>query len=90
MEYQEVKDWLDNLICVQNEAKRIEKFNSNIEAIMVSTPNIQIYTGIEIIADIMGLKLESRERTDGDKELYFNYSKTRFFQLCRLNGGNGL
>ena len=85
MEYQEIKDYLDSLIRIRDEAKNSEKLNSSIEAIMIVNPEIHIYKGIEIIADVMGIKLKSRQRRDGITEFYFNYSKIKFFQLGSSN-----
>lgn len=83
MEYQEIKDWLDRIIFIQAAAVSCEDFNSSIQAIISQTnkKRIQLYIGIEIVADVMGIQLDSRERTDGMTEYFFTYSGFKFFQL---------
>lgn len=85
MEYQVAKDYLDNLIRVQNEAKSSAYFNSSIQAIIIADPeSVHMYRGIEIIADVMGLTLGEREwryKEDVRTEYFFIYSGVEFFQL---------
>ena len=81
MEYLEIKDYLDRLIRIQDEAQSCEDLNANIKAIMITGPAIQMYKGIEIIADVMGLQLDSKKRGDGDMEYFFIYSGVEFFQI---------
>lgn len=81
MEYQEVKEYLDNLIQVREEAKSCECLNSSIQAIMISYPEIHMYSGIEIVADTMGIRLDSKKLRDGTMKYFFTYSGTEFFQL---------
>lgn len=80
MEYQDVKDWLDRLIFVRAAEKSYEKLNSSIQAILVTRPEIHIYKGIEIIADVMGVELDSEEK-DGNTWYSFVYAGVRFFQI---------
>lgn len=82
MEYQEIKDWLDRLILLNGAAKGYEDLTTSIQAIM-SRVGIQLYKGIEIVADVMGLQLDSRKRSDGEIEYFFIYSGVEFFQLGR-------
>lgn len=82
MGYKEIKEWLDRLIMVRTAAKISEKFNHEVEAILVSgNDGIHIYKGIEAISKVMGVYLDSRERTDGETEYFFNYCGHEFFQL---------
>lgn len=81
MEYQEVKNYLDALIRVRDEARNIQRFNSSIEAIMAASSDIHIYKGIEIIADVMGLKLDKKKFLDRKPRYFFIYAGVEFFQL---------
>lgn len=92
MEYQDVKDWLDRLINIKNEAKKAEYFNKNVQAIMYISDEIHIYVGIESIAKIMGVKLHSVEWEYEKIKYYFKYSGVKFFQIgnskdCRERSG---
>lgn len=82
MEYQEIKDWLDRIVIMQTAAASYEDFNSSIQAVLLTNKKrIQLYVGIEIVADVMGLQLDSMDRTDGLTEYFFTYSGFKFFQL---------
>lgn len=82
MGYQEIKDYLDGLIHARDEARSKEAFNSNIRAILVTfRKDIQMFEGIEIVANVMGLQLDSEQRKDGETEFSFVYAGTKFFQL---------
>lgn len=84
MEYQEIKDYLDNLIRVYKESRAAESFNSEIKAITVSYKEmIHIHKGIDILADVMGIPLEVEERDDAEFrfEYSFKYRDFLFFQI---------
>lgn len=82
MGYKEVKEWLDKMIMIRTAAKIYEKLNNEVEAIIVSgSDGIHIYKGIEAVSKVMGVYLDSRERSDGETEYFFNYCGHEFFQL---------
>jgi hypothetical protein len=56
MEYEKIKEWLDKLVRNLKEAQELENFNSQIMCCCPCT-TIQIYKGIDIIADVMGIEL---------------------------------
>lgn len=68
MEYEDVKAWLDWQMKNAEERRKNEAFNSDI--CMTSTPDyIQMYKGIDIVADILGADLKERRL----KEYYCYY-----------------
>ena len=81
MEYQDIKHWLDELIRLKSESKSLENFNSEIQSIIYSYPEIQLFNGIEIIVDIMGLKLFAKRWRDNKTEYSFRYEGVKFFQI---------
>ena len=71
MEYAEVKEWLDKLVANIIETESLYNFN---EQIRVCRPGLTIhmFTGIDIVADVMGLEL--REDYEEDKDFPYRYS----------------
>lgn len=88
MEYQEVKEWLDELIRARNRCLSLECLDTNIQAIMHPTMDIHIYKGIEIVADVMGLKLTERKFNDKRMDYFFMYSNIEFFQIGKSDDGS--
>ena len=91
MEYTDVKEWLDWQIKDAEERRKNEPLNSDICAI--STPDeIQMYKGIDIVADILGAELKER-RLKEYYCYYFFYNDVEVLQLSdrRLGeyAGNG-
>ena len=82
MEYMEVKEWLDRLIAVNKEIKSLEWYSNDIRVLM-HEPIIQFYSGIEIVADVMGLELKRELRAEAVR-LSFKYSGTEFCQVSVL------
>lgn len=81
MEYEKVKEWLDKLIKNLKEAQENEHFNNQIIAIGPGE-KIQIFRGIEIIADVMGVELkETRICSIYPFEYSFVYGGVEFHQL---------
>lgn len=83
MDYASVKEWLDKLVSLHNEAKAIEQYSNDIEAI-ISRRGIHLYKGIEAVADVMGIELKKKEVEYPDEtriRYFFYYSGLEFFQL---------
>lgn len=73
MEYEKIKEWLDEHIKHLNNARRINDFNNQISA-NVTYDNVLIFKGIDIVADVMGLNL--KESIHEDLTLQYEYSFT--------------
>lgn len=74
------RDWVNALISSMENRKSLDRLNSQIETII--TPDyIQIYSGIEILADILGCELMEKERNDEYSEYYFFYRDVKFLKL---------
>lgn len=71
MEYEKMKEWLDRLVANAKEALELSSFGNDVIVTTVHSRNIQIFQGIEIIADTMGIQLEEKER--GDDEYPYKY-----------------
>lgn len=77
-----IRDWANALIFHMKHRRTLDKLNSQIETI--TTPDyIQIYSGIEILADVLGCELLEGERYDEYTEYYFFYQDVRFLKLSR-------
>lgn len=76
------RDWANALISHMKHRRALDKLNSQIET--VTTPDyIQVYAGIEILADVLGCELLERERDDEYTEYYFFYQEVKFLKLSR-------
>lgn len=82
MEYEKIKDWLDKLVDNHKELKSLEDYNNQICLAAVAY-FIQIYSGIQMIADVMGFVLneEERECTGYPYEYSFYYRGIKFLQI---------
>jgi len=82
------KDWLNALVENMEQRKSLENMNSQIYT--VSTPeHIQIYTGIEILADVLNEELISDDWNEKYIVKYFFFRNVKVMQLCWKNGENG-
>ena len=85
MEYEAVKEWLDQLVANRNELHNLQFFNNKIEVCGVHD-SIQIYQGIEILADAMGVKLNMQRNHEEvypyPYRYYFNYCGYEIVQVC--------
>lgn len=84
MEFETVKEWLDKLIDTYTELKNLKYCNTQIEICGVHD-FIQVYSGIEIIADAMGIKLWTKydkENTEYPYKYYFGYRGYEIMQIC--------
>lgn len=63
MEFSEVKDWLDAHVDIIEQEKQLMHLNSSVRSLH-PMELIFLDTGIEIIADIMGLELECTVNED--------------------------
>ena len=88
MEYEEIKEWLDKLVINLKEAQELEYFNEQINTCVMNR-QVQIYKGIDIIADVMGIELNIEE--DMGCVYPFSYSFMHdgviFFQLAEERFG---
>lgn len=73
MEYAEIKEWLDRHVRHFKEGNELEQFNSQISALTWDT-KIQMFSGIKLVADIMGLDLVKTVRKRKDVEYPYKYS----------------
>lgn len=82
MEYAEVKEWLDRLVQNYNELKELKEFNTSVSICTASY--VQIFKGIDIIADIMGFHLSEKdyETSEFRYEYSFMYEGIKFLELC--------
>lgn len=83
MEYSDVKAWLDELAEDFKRATRNKVLSTDIVACAAAISNrVLVYSGIEIIADIMGLGLKEEEinLSDGTTsyKYFFIYSDVEF------------
>lgn len=75
-----VRDWTNALISSMEHRRSLDRLNSQIETIL--TPDyIQIYSGIEILADVLGCELLEKKREDEYNEYYFFYRDVKFLKL---------
>ena len=84
MSADEVREWLDKLISNKNELDAIKKFNNQIIS-CGSLSYILLMEGIEIVADLIGVRL-TEEKRDCDLYpyvYYFYYNGNIFRQLSR-------
>lgn len=87
MEFKDVKEWLDANIEHRKKLPEYEDFNEQIQLCTVNKKNtLQVYKGIDIIADVVGAELMQKEDWE-DEELpyyyYFMYEGFEVFQLSR-------
>lgn len=93
MEYEVVKKWLDELVKANREANRENAITSSIRAVASVDTSVLVFDGIDIVADVMGLKLEEELITCefGFRYSYtFRYDEMRFVQYSsrRLTGND--
>lgn len=81
MGFDEIKEWLDRKIAIKKEDIASDELCSNISTVGTSE-YIQMYQGIEIVADVMGLPLNVAEFA-GDTVYSFVYDGVKFIQFNR-------
>ena len=83
MEYEVVKKWLDELVKANREANKENVLTSSIRAVAAVDTSVLVFSGIDIVADVMGLELKEEPITgdSGFRYLYtFRYDGMRFAQ----------
>lgn len=75
MEYEVVKQWLDELVDDFLKVTKENVLNSTIRAQIAIEVSVLIYEGIDIVADVMGFDL-TEEILNNDCEVWFAYSFT--------------
>lgn len=90
MEYEKVKQWLDDVVDMAEHSKSLEEFNTSICTTNLIR-NIQMYKGIDIVSDVMNIKLTAEPRKYDDESEYirssFVYRSVEFFQLNEVKDG---
>lgn len=81
MEYAEVKEWLDRLVQNYNELHELKLFNTSVS--LCTASYVQLFKGIDIIADIMGFHLTEKdyETSEFRYEYSFMYEGIKFLEL---------
>lgn len=90
MEYEKVKQWLDDVVDMAEHSKSLEEFNTSICTTDLIR-NIQLYNGIDIVSDVMNIKLTAEPRKYDDESEYirssFVYRSVEFSQLNEVKDG---
>ena len=91
MEYEVVKQWLDELVKANREANKENVLTSSIRAVAAVDTSVLVFSGIDIVADVMGLELQEELITHDSDFRYsytFKYDGMRFVQYSsrRLTG----
>lgn len=93
MDYEEMKEWLDNIVRMNDKCRSTEWLNSSVNVSMYS-PTIIVNKGIDIIADVMGFRLkETRDEKYNQSTYSFEYGGVHFFQTFPAGfqlGGNNI
>lgn len=85
MEFTDAREWLDALIANAEERRNLTYFNNQIRA--MSEPGyIQIYTGLDILSDLLGVELEE-EILKGSEYPYCYYFIYRGIKICQVTRG---
>lgn len=75
MDYASVKEWLDILVKRFKESTKEEHLNSQIYASASIDDSVLIYSGFEVVADVMGLDVkEELFYSESLNENRYNYS----------------
>lgn len=77
-EVEALKYWMDALILHIKQGQALKEFNGKIEAIS-PVDYIHIYSGIDIMADILGVELLEGKLHNG-YEYYFLYNGVKFLK----------
>lgn len=82
MEYAEVKEWLDRLVQNYNELHELQEFNTSV-SICTGCDGVQLFKGIDIVADVMGFSLTEKDEEIGQfrYRYSFMYEGVEFFEL---------
>lgn len=92
MEYEVVKKWLDELVKANREANKENVLTSSIRAVAAVDTSVLVFSGIDIVADVIGLELKE-EAIIGDSDFHysytFRYDGMRFVQYSRRRLTNG-
>lgn len=64
------RDWLNSIISCMKQIASLEAFNNQIKNVCTSE-TIQLFTGIEILSDLLGLKLSEGGRNGKYYKYYF-------------------
>lgn len=77
-----VMDWLDRRIEATENLRATDDFNSQIGS-TVTPDYIQITFGIDIVADLLGKKLEEDGKVDEYTKYCFQYKGWKVFELSK-------
>lgn len=83
MEIEEIKEWLDWHVANLKECQAHAQLNSSIRTCFAER-YIHLYRGIDIIADVLGVKLEVKKLKDDVLQYSFMYGETEVIQLERI------
>ena len=73
MEYEVVKKWLDELVGANRAANKENVLTSSIRAVAAVDTSVLVFSGIDIVADVMGLELKEEPIT-GDSDFRYSYT----------------
>lgn len=77
------RDWLNALVDSMEQRRALDRLNSQIETVP-TMDYIQIYSGILVLADVLGEELqEYNGRKDEYREYFFFFRGVRVVQLSR-------
>ena len=77
------RDWVKALIASEDNRKALDKLNNQIQTVPTDD-YIHMLCGIEMLADLLGAKLQKVSPEDGIfNYLYFDFQGKRFFQFQR-------
>ena len=74
------RDWLNQIISCMKQRSPFDVFNNQIRTIG-SPDDIQLFKGIEILSDLLGLKLQDGGKNENYNEYYFLFNGVKVFQL---------
>lgn len=82
MDYDTVKDWLDNVVCSIKDQRSLSVLTESIKLSQSPDLYVTMVKGIDIVADIMGLRLHHFKNSgDGTHQYSFSYQNVKFIQL---------
>ena len=79
------RDWVKALITSENNRKTLDKLNNQIQTVPTSD-YIQMFCGIEMLADLLGAELHKMQSEDElFSYIYFDFKGKQFFQFVRIH-----
>lgn len=82
-----IRDWLNSVVDNHEQGKVLAELNTQIKAVP-PVNFIQIYSGIEIMADVLGEELGEDEWDDEYRERFFYYRGVKIMQLMEKAVGH--